>query len=117
MKRKRSFFYFLSFFFLSVNLVSCDLKVKTPLIYGYLDGHKENITYQELVNKQDHLDNFLLFVTPEANCTCWTSFHNNVLTPFIKEHHLYIYTINYRDFFSKTNEPLHTFKIPINPGH
>lgn len=117
MKRIKVLFLSLIVLLSSVFLSSCDNNNKVPLFFGYLNGHIENIDYAELQEKINHQDNFLLFVTPKSNCTCWSAFLNNVLSPYIKENNLEIWTINYTAFFSQTNESLDTFSLEINPGH
>ncbi len=117
MKRKGLLFFSLISLVTSLFLTSCDNQKKVPLLFGYLNGHIENLTYEQLQEKNNHRDNFLLFVTPKSNCTCWTAFLNNVLTPYIKEHHLEVFTINYTDFFTTSDESLDTFSLTLNPGH
>lgn len=117
MKRKGLLFFALIGVLTSAFLTSCDPNKKVPLLFGYLDGHLENLTYEQLQEKNEHQDNFLLFVTPKSNCTCWSGFLNNVLSIYIKEYHLEVFTINYTSFFTSSDEPLDTFSLTINNGH
>ena len=47
-------------------------------------------SYNDMVAEKK---NFLLLVGGEFDCSCWTSFHNEVLVPYILRNHLLLYWI------------------------
>lgn len=111
----KRFGYIFSVLTLATTMLSgCDVNAnKTALIYGKLLGELNDLNYVELSNKLDNGDNFLLFQTPNSNCTCWTSFRDSVLKPYIIENNIRAYTIPFAEFYSN-NVQRDTFGIALN---
>ena len=96
-------------------LSGCDANAnKTALIYGKLLGELNVLNYEELSDKLDNGDNFLLFQTPNSNCTCWTSFRDSILKPYIIENNVRAYTIPFAEFYDSENIKRDTFGIALN---
>ncbi|MFA5481078.1 MAG: hypothetical protein WC282_01660 [Bacilli bacterium] len=115
---KRLSLLLLSLFLGTAVLSGCDGNSnKTPLINGKMQGELVALEYSELATKIENEDNFLIFSTPSANCTCWNNFKNSVLASYIREHHVRAFTIGFNEFYDINNIKLDTFGITINSGH
>ncbi len=81
----------------------------------------KRIEYGDLVAEIQNKHSFLLLTHDEnSTCQCWTSFHDNVLKPYIQQNSLLVHWIDYADFmagkeffgvtFSKEHETVAIFK-------
>ncbi|MFA5422000.1 MAG: hypothetical protein WC344_04395 [Bacilli bacterium] len=96
-------------------LAGCDGNAnKTPLIYGALDGELKTITYDDFSHKVAAQQNFLVFSLPNSNCTCWTTFRDSILKPYLAAYRVEAYAIPYRQFFDDQNNQLDTLGMKIN---
>ncbi len=96
-------------------LSGCDAAAnKTALIYGKFQGELAALTYDQLQDKIDGDDNFIVFQTPNSACTCWTSFRDSVLQPYLESNHIRVYTIAFAQFYDINNVKRDTFGITLN---
>lgn len=99
----------------TLTLSGCDTTGgKTPLLHGAYEGSITSITYEQLSDKISGKENFMLFSTPRSNCTCWTSFRDSILTPYIKEKNIRVFTVPFLQYYDETNVARDTFGLTIN---
>jgi len=96
-------------------LSGCDVTAnKTALIYGKYQGELSALTYEQLQNKIAGDDNFIVFQTPNSACTCWTSFRDSILQPYLESNHIRVYTIAFAQFYDINNVKRDTFGITLS---
>ncbi len=101
------------FLLAALPLSSCNGEGKIQLVYGqcYSDDVVA-ITHSELSGLVGDDMSFVVIVTPVSNCSCWSTFRNQVIKPYIEETNLLVYALNYNDFFTASTS-LDTFGIDI----
>lgn len=99
----------------ALTLSGCDTNGgKTPLLHGAFEGSINPITYEQLSDKISGQENFMLFSTPRSNCTCWTSFKDSILAPYIKEKNIRVFTVPFLEYYDDANVARDTFGLAIN---
>lgn len=76
-------------------------------------SHMEEIGLASLNDMIAEKRNFLLLVGNEFDCSCWTSFHNEVLVPYILRNHLLLYWIP----FSGNESSLQGMGLTLSSSH
>lgn len=96
-------------------LSGCDANAnKTPLIYGQYQGELVALSYEQLTAKINNDDNFVVFQTPSSACTCWTSFRDTIITPYIEDNHIRIFTVPFGQFYNVDNTKRDTYGITLS---
>ena len=100
------------------NLTACngsiDTFVRTPILYGTKEfegqaikdkSHLREIDYQKLTDLVTNKENFMIVVhNYDDLCSCWNDFHDDILAPFIKNHDLLFYIIDFHEFDNKSQK-------------
>lgn len=66
-------------------------------INASVKSHMEQIDLGAFNDMVSAKGNFLLLLGNAFDCSCWTSFHNDVLVPYLLEEHLYLPWISYEE--------------------
>ena len=86
------------------------------LHYGQMASDSyETIDYQSLSERVANKETFLVAVYAEG-CSCWSTFQA-VLSEYIKENHVIVYAIGYKQFHSSTGETLDNFGLKLKAGY
>ncbi len=100
----------------TLSLVSCQgASEKVDLKYGQMINNDVNvIDYLSLKEKVDNKENFILVVYTNG-CACWSTF-KRVASEYIKENHVQIFAIEYKNFRSSDGSTLDTFSLTFVSG-
>lgn len=99
----------------TLTLVGCDANAaKTPLIHGAQNGSLTTISYEQLSAKVSGEENFIMFSIPKSNCTCWTSFRDSILKPYMSSKHLRVFIVPFMEYYDDDNQKLDTYGLTIN---
>lgn len=103
-------------FTMTLGLVSCQGQAeKVDLKYGQMMNNDVSvIDYLSLKEKIDNKDNFILVVYTNG-CACWSNF-KKVASEYIKENHVEIFAIDYKNFRSSDGSSLDTFSLTFVSG-
>lgn len=86
------------------------------LHYGQMASDSyETIDYQSLSERVANKETFLVAVYAEG-CSCWSTFQS-VLSEYIRENHVIVYAIGYKQFHSSTGETLDNFGLKLKAGY
>ncbi len=118
----------LSLAFLLIGLCSCNPSLekidKVVLDNGTIEfdsatlsanqkSHMREIDLPTLNDMVEEKRNFLLLVGNQFDCSCWTSFHNEVLVPYLLENHLLLSWIPYQE----NQEALQKLGLQLSSAH
>lgn len=67
-------------------------------------SHMQEISIGELNDMVSGKKSFLMLVGNQFDCSCWASFHDEVMVPYLLENHLLLYWIPYQGNESKLGE-------------
>lgn len=89
---------------------------KATLQYGQMISNTtEAIDYQTLSEKVDSKETFLLAVYAPG-CSCWSTFQA-VLADYMKENHVIVYSISYKEFHTDGGESRDNFGMKLKSGY
>lgn len=111
----RLFFIFASLAPLSSCNPSLETIEKVALDYGTVrfdedevnadsKSQMEQIDLGELNDKIQSKDNFVLLLGSNFDCGCWTTFHDEILAPYLLDHHIYLPWIPYEEGSARLGE-------------
>lgn len=77
------------------------------------ESHLTQIAYEELSSMVEDKKNFIVISHSTTNfCSCWADFHENILVPYIKNHKLLVYFVDYQDIVGKDS-----YGLKVLPNH
>ena len=105
--------------FSTFTIASCNKNELINLVYGSTYDSLKEIDYTALSTMVNDGDSFILAITSSSlGCGCWSTFKNQVLTPYQIQNKVLIYYINHNEFYDSNHKLLDTFGFTItqDPG-